>query len=87
MTNPNNASKQARTWGMILTGVGGVFLLAGLLMWLLMIGTTTISDGESDLVSNIVFGGLCCFGPPALLGGILAVVGGVLWYTNREAEA
>jgi len=76
-------SKAAWMWGMALVGVGLLIILVALISWVLLcwIGIQ-VEDGIWTFQNPAT--GLLCFGPFALLGAILFVVGSALWWANRH---
>jgi hypothetical protein len=66
----------------LLVGIGVVLLLAGAGAWL---GPLLMHPlGRSyPVVEGLTTVGMLCFGPLALAGGLLAVLGSVLWWSYR----
>jgi hypothetical protein len=77
--------RQTVMWAKVLVGVGAVFLVVGACLVVLLSLVPALTPGQNVTWGNGFLGGaLCCFMPLALIGGILGVVGGVLWHSNRE---
>ena len=66
----------------LLVGIGVVLLLAGMGAWLGPLLMHPLGRGYPT-VERVTTVGILCFGPFALAGGLLAVVGGVLWWSYR----
>ena len=78
-------SKKPVIWGMSLLGIGLLTLIVGIAVWIVMgVFTSYSPDSELSIFEGVSVSGLCCFGPFAFIGGILAIVGGVLWWTHRH---
>jgi len=82
----NRSNKTGLVWGRILFGLGVFLVLVGLFMWAFMTLLPAVSPNAdlTNIGSGALVGGLCCFGPPAFLGFIMAIIGIVLWTANRN---
>ena len=77
--------KSRVVWGMALLGIGLFMIVTGAIVWA-AIGLFGISDAASEIsaLENLSISGVCCFGPFAFIGGIMSIIGGVLWWTHRH---
>ncbi|MGC9359489.1 MAG: hypothetical protein ACP5G7_03820, partial [Anaerolineae bacterium] len=76
--------EQGEVWGKILFFSGLFAVVVGFVLWLLGSGLAMSESEPVDAVSSILAGGMCCFGPPALLGAFLCILGVILWTSYRQ---
>jgi len=74
--------EQGEVWGKVLFFSGLFAVFVGLVLWFL--GSAAALSESDDAISSILGGGLCCFGPPALLGAFLCIIGIILWTSYRR---
>jgi hypothetical protein len=74
--------EQGEVWGKILFFSGLVSVIIGIVLWLLT--SVFVAPESDDFISAIAVYGLCCFGPPALLGAFLCIIGIILWTSYRR---
>lgn len=81
----SEARKSSVVWGMALLGIGLFLIIFGVIFWV-GIGVFGMWEPTSEFsaLENLSVSGVCCFGPFAFIGGIMAIIGGVLWWTHRH---
>ena len=71
-------------WGKLLFGIGVFALVVGVFLWVFMTALLVLQpESGLGLGEGLVVGGLCCFGPCGILGGLGVIIGRILWTSSR----